>query len=180
MHSAICHLVCHRSIVDAAIHRWLVCNDIRRRVRNRLGARKARAISVSKQVFTLVHATARQRAAKAIADAADGYRVVIAEPKRTDLQNDRFHAMCGDIAKQCEFHGKKRSPTAWKVLLVSGHAIATGEGAEIIPGLEGEFVNIRESTAQMSTRRGASLIEYTRAWGDTHGVVWSEPAPPDH
>jgi hypothetical protein len=49
-------------------------------------------------------------------------------------------------------------------LLVSGHATATKEGSEILPGLEGEFVNIRESTALMSKKRGASLIEYTLAY----------------
>lgn len=30
--------------------------------------------------------------------------------------------------------------------------------------LEGEFVNIRESTALMSKRRGSSLIEYSEAF----------------
>ena len=109
-----------------------------------------------------------------------GARVTIdPEPKRTALQNDKFHAMCDDISKQAVWQGKKRTAAQWKVLLVSGHAVATGEGAEMLPGLEGEFVNIRESTAQMSKRRGASLIEYTRAWGDTNGIVWSEPDRPE-
>jgi hypothetical protein len=35
--------------------------------------------------------------------------------------------------------------------------------AEVIPGLEGEFVNIRESTAHMSKPRASSLIEYAVA-----------------
>ena len=50
------------------------------------------------------------------------------------------------------------------MLFVSGHAIATGIGADVVPGLEGEFVNIRESTASMSKKRGSSLIEYVLAW----------------
>lgn len=76
-----------------------------------------------------------------------------------------------EIAKSgIEWQGKKRTAAQWKVLLVSGHAMATQEGAEIIPGLEGEFVNIRESTALMSIKRGASLIEYTLAFCAMHGV----------
>lgn len=57
-----------------------------------------------------------------------------------------------------------------EVLLVSGHAIATKEGAEIVPGLEHEFVNLRESTALMSKKRGASLIEYTLAFCAGNGI----------
>ena len=66
--------------------------------------------------------------------------------------------------------GKPRTLEQWKVLLVSGHAVATKEGAELVPGIEGEFVNLRESTALMSKRRSASLIEYTLAFQAMHDV----------
>jgi hypothetical protein len=45
-----------------------------------------------------------------------------------------------------------------------------------VPGLEGEFVNLRESTALMSIKRGASLIEYTQAFAAEHGVKTMEQA----
>lgn len=129
-----------------------------------------------KRFFVLAHSEARRRATACMQESPDGYRVTIEPPKRTDGQNDRFHAMCGDLAKSgLEWAGKARTAKQWKVLLVSGHAKATGEEFEMVPGLEGEFLNIRESTAQMSIRRGASLIEYTRAFGDMHGVKWHEP-----
>lgn len=128
--------------------------------------------------FYLVHAVSRQRAIDAVMSAPHGARVSVDhEPKRTALQNDRFHAMVEDIAKQAEFNGRKIDAAAWKVLLVSGHTIATGGQAEIVTGLEGELVNLRESTAGMSKRRGASLIDYTQCWGDMRGIVWSEPVP---
>lgn len=44
----------------------------------------------------------------------------------------------------------------------------------MVPGLENEFVNLRESTALMSVRRSASLITYTLAFCDMHGVRLSE------
>lgn len=50
------------------------------------------------------------------------------------------------------------------VNLACGHAIATGGSADLVTGLEGETVNIRESTAKMSVARMASLIEYVLAW----------------
>lgn len=124
-----------------------------------------------KRTFFLAHATARNGAMHAIAHAPDGYRVTIEPPKRTDGQNERFHAIVGDIAKAgIQWAGKKRTAAEWKVLLVSGHATATREGSEMVPGLEGEFVNIRESTALMSVRRGSSLIEYATAFALTNGV----------
>ncbi|EOS93751.1 hypothetical protein ETR_17297 [Erwinia tracheiphila PSU-1] len=43
-------------------------------------------------------------------------------------------------------------------------------GAEVVPGLEGEFCNIRESTANMGIRRMTNLIEYSTAWAVGNGV----------
>lgn len=89
------------------------------------------------------------------------FAVKVGPLKRTEAQSAKFHAICGDLQKSgLHWAGKPRTLLQWKVLLVSGHAVATGEGAEMVPGLENEFVNIRESTAQMSIKRGASLIEY--------------------
>lgn len=117
-----------------------------------------------KQIYRLVHQQARQLAKEAIDSAPDGYVVRLSEPTRSLEQSARFHAICGDIAKSgLQWAGKPRTAAQWKVLLVSGHAIATKEGAEVIPGLESEFVNIRESTALMSKKRSSSLIEYATA-----------------
>jgi len=126
---------------------------------------------MSKRIFRLVHPEARRRAMACVAEAPDGYVVTVQEPTRSTDQNAKFHALCGDIARSgAEWAGKPRTLQQWKVLLVSGHAVATKEGAEMVPGLEGEFVNLRESTAAMSKRRGASLIEYTLAFCALRGV----------
>lgn len=63
----------------------------------------------------------------------------------------------------------------WKVIMVSAHAIATVEPAEMVIGLEGEVVNLRESTAAMSKKRFSSLMEYVLAWGANNDVKFSEP-----
>lgn len=108
---------------------------------------------------------ARENAIKAVLDAQVGQVVTIADPTRNIDQNAKFHALCGDLSKSgLEWGGKNRSQGEWKVLLVSGHAIATKEGAEVVAGLEGEYVNLRESTALMTKNRGSSLIEYTQAF----------------
>jgi hypothetical protein len=130
---------------------------------------------MSKQTFYLVHDQARRRASHAIETAGHGYKVTVQEPARTLDQNAKFHALCSDIAKsEAKWAGRRRSATEWKVLLVSGHAVATKEGSEIVPGLEGEFINLRESTALMSKRRGASLIEYALAFCADQGIATNE------
>ena len=113
--------------------------------------------------FVLAHDLARRRAVAAVADAPKGYVIKVQPPTRSLDQNAKFHAICSDLAGT-PWAGKPRSAAEWKVLLVSGHAVATKEGAEVVPGLEGEFINIRESTAAMSKKRGASLIEYAQAF----------------
>ena len=113
-----------------------------------------------KRTFVLAHAQARSRAVLAVHDAPEGYVITVAPPTRNLSQNAKFHAMCEDM-KGVPWYGKARSADDWKTLFVSGHTVATGGIAEIIPGLEREFVNIRESTAMMSKARASSLIEYT-------------------
>ena len=108
---------------------------------------------------------ARANAVLAVREAPDGYSVDIAPPKRSADQNAKFHVICAALGQSSIlWAGKKRSAAQWKVLLVSGHAVATREAGEIVPGLEGEFVNIRESTALMDKARGSSLIEYSQAF----------------
>ena len=113
--------------------------------------------------FVMAHAEARRRAMAAVADAPDGYVVRVEQPTRNAEQNAKFHAICSDLAGR-EWLGKPRTAAQWKVLLVSGHAVATKSEADMVPGLEGEFVNLRESTALMSVRRSSSLIEYAQTY----------------
>ena len=96
--------------------------------------------------------------------APENHRVTIQPRTRSLDQNSMLHALFTEASKKCTWQGRKLTPTQWKVLFISGHAMATGLGADMIPGLEGEFVNIRESSAQMSVARMTSLIEYIHAW----------------
>jgi hypothetical protein len=118
-----------------------------------------------KQQFFLRHDLARANALKAVQTAPEGYAVTVAEPSRTLEASAKFHAICTELARSgLPWAGKPRTAEQWKVLLVSGHSVASKQGAEMVPGLEGEFVNIRESTALMSSKRISSLIEYASAF----------------
>lgn len=109
--------------------------------------------------------------AKSLTVAGHIVKITVDIGVRTITQNDLFHSLCNDLAKSdVKFSGKTRDASDWKVLLVSGHAVATKEPGEVIPGLEGEYVSLRESTAKMSKARGSSLIEYSQAFCALHRV----------
>lgn len=119
----------------------------------------------------LIDESVRRRAIEAVRTAPVGFEVVIGPPRRSNDQNAIFHAICSDIARSgLTWAGKARDAAAWKVLLVSGHAAATKEGAEMVLGIENEFVNLREATSRMSRARASSLIEYAIAFAAEHGV----------
>lgn len=95
--------------------------------------------------------------------------------KRTSPQNRKFHAICRDFARaRVKWAGKLRDEYEWKVLLISGHTVATGGQSEVIAGLEGEFVNVRESSASMTKSRGSSLLEYCIATAVMRGIPLTE------
>jgi hypothetical protein len=109
--------------------------------------------------------------AKPMLIAGHRLRLTIEESSREESQSRRFHALCRDMARaRIEWAGKPRDESQWKVLFVSGHAVATKQGADMVPGLEGEFVNLRESTARMPKVRMSSLIEYATAFAAMHRV----------
>ena len=124
------------------------------------------------RLFVLVNDEVRRRCVDFIGrEVPEGFEVLITPERMNNGQRQRFHAVCGDIARSgLEWAGQHRSALEWKVLLISGHAAATHTETEVIPGIEGELVNVRESTTAMSKVRGSSLIEYSMAFAAMHGV----------
>lgn len=103
-------------------------------------------------------------------EAGKRVQVTIEPITRSMEQNAKLHAMLADIAMQKTWNDKKLNVEQWKMLFVSGHRLATDGNAEMAIGLEGEVVNLRESTAKMSVSRCASLIEYIQAWAAMNDV----------
>lgn len=127
------------------------------------------------QYFTIRSPEILRNCIEAIRAMGINARVTIAPEQRRGGQNAMFHAICGDLENSgLKWAGKTRSLDQWKAIIVSGHSVATGGEGEVIPGIEGEFVAIRESTSRMSVARASSLIEYTLAFCATNGVELTE------
>jgi len=128
------------------------------------------------KILKITGEAARKAACREVLAAPDGHVVKIGEPTRSLEQNAKFHAICEDVSKTAKFAGRHRTPEEWKLLFVSGHSIATKRGQELVAGLEGEWCNLRESTAKMSKARLSSLIEYCLAWCAQNGIGESNEA----
>lgn len=114
----------------------------------------------------------RAAALDAITRAPDETLVVVKPPTRTLAQNSLLHAMLTEIvASGHEYAGCRRTLDEWKVIFVSAHAVATNRPSELVEGLEGEAVMLRESTAMMSRDRLGSLVDYMAAWCAQHGIT---------
>lgn len=126
--------------------------------------------------FILNHERARRMALYAVEAAPMGYVCEIKERTRTADQNAALHAMLADIARQKQWAGKKRSIDDWKAIMVSAHRTALKEAGEVVPGLEGEFVQLRKSTTAMGVKELGSLLDYMNAWCAANDVRLSAPA----
>ena len=134
------------------------------------------------KTFFLEHDLARKNCPDYAMTAPKGWLVRFSEPRRKDIQNDKFHAQIGDIAKQCEFMGEKWSLEDWKRLLVDAFAKAMAEagtplrrGGRVVPSLDGGgVVQLGIQTRDFRVKEAAEFIEYLYAWGSHKGVVWSD------
>jgi len=102
------------------------------------------------------------------------YVVEVRPLTRTDPQNKLLHALFGELAHQAKWQNEKLTAEQWKMLMISAHTIAEKMPTKMVIGLEGEVVNLRESSAQMSVARLNSLIEYVYAWGASQGVIFKD------
>ncbi|MBI2725410.1 MAG: recombination protein NinB [Polaromonas sp.] len=139
---------------------------------------------MSKRTFMLVHETARENAAKfARNDAPDGWMATFSQPTKKRIQEEKYHAMMGDISKQCTFMNEKRELDDWKRLLVDAFAKVMRDAGtpihhdgRVLPSLDFErVVQLGIQTKDFYVAEAAQFIEYLYAFGADRGVVWSEP-----
>jgi hypothetical protein len=125
-----------------------------------------------RQIFRLVHPTARQLASKACINAPDGYVVEIKPRTRSLDQNAKMWAMLADLSKQVDWYGQKLTSEEWKDVLT-----AALKNQKAVPGIDGGFVVIGAHTRHMTIREMSDLVELMYAFGAERDVNWSDPVP---
>ena len=121
------------------------------------------------RLFILSHDTARQRAIEAVRDAQPGWEVVVKEPRRSTEQNARMWAMLDDVSRQVVWYGKHLTCEEWKHVFT-----AALKKSEVVPGIDGGFVVVGQSTSRMTKAELSDLMEIISAFGAERGVEWSD------
>lgn len=141
-----------------------------------------------KQTIFLVGNAQKQFAHQCIEQAPLGWTVTIQEQIKKREQEERYHAMIGDIAKQCKFMGQKFDKEDWKRMLIDAFARVKAEEGKplrgwgrIVPSLDGTgFVQLGIQSRGFSKSMATEFIEHLYAFGADQEppVIWSEPARP--
>lgn len=91
-------------------------------------------------------------------------------------QEEKYHAIIGDIAKQAQHMGAKWDAEDWKRLLV--HEFCKDKSmptAKVIPNLSGDgIVQLGMQTRKFTKEQASEFVEFLLAWCANNGVELNE------
>lgn len=106
---------------------------------------------------------------KAALMAGKRLEVVVREETRSTEQNRRLWAMLNEVAAQVVWHGQKLSPEDWKHIFS-----ASLKKQRAVPGIDGGFVVLGQSTSKMTVAEMSELQTLIEAFGAENGVTFAE------
>jgi hypothetical protein len=147
-------------------------------------------MSHNKKIVYLKGDLQRRTAHELIEQVPEGWVMRLSAPAKSRDQEEKYHAMIGDIAKHCTFMGEKLGTEDWKRLLVDAFvrvmredAKANGEpdpfkgSGRVLPSLDGSgIVQLGIQTRRFNKKLASEFIEYLYHYGCDNLVPWSEPA----
>jgi len=98
------------------------------------------------------------------------YRLTVREETRSTAQNSRMWAMLEDVSRQITWHGRKLSKEDWKHIFS-----ASLKKQDAVPGIDGGFVVLGQSTSKMTVREMGDLMTLMEAFGAEHEVRFTAP-----
>ncbi|ARJ43279.1 hypothetical protein B1H58_15385 [Pantoea alhagi] len=96
-------------------------------------------------------------------------QIIIQEDTRSLAQNRMLWACLRDVSQQVVWYGKKLDSDSWKNIFS-----ASLKGQETVPGINGGFVVLGQSTSKMRVSEMRDLIELIHAFGTEHNVRFSD------
>ena len=97
--------------------------------------------------------------------------VTLGREQRSLSQNAKMWPMLTDMSRQVEWYSEKLTPDEWKHVVTAGLL-----KQRAVPGMDGGFVVLGQSTSKMPKAEFSQLIEIIYALGAEQNVQWSEPA----
>jgi hypothetical protein len=97
------------------------------------------------------------------------FEVEVRPQRRSTEQNAKLWAMLNEVARQVEWYGQHLTPEEFKHVFT-----AALKKQRVVPGLDGGFVVLGQSTSRMSKADLSELIELIHAFGAERGVKFRE------
>lgn len=93
--------------------------------------------------------------------------------QRSTEQNDKYHAMLGEIAEQASHLGSKWDSEDWKRLLVQEFCKEKGLPADrVIPNLSGDGIcQLGQQTRHFTKEQASDFVEFLQVWAANNGVT---------
>jgi hypothetical protein len=100
----------------------------------------------------------------------------IKQQSKSREQEEKYHAIIGDIAKQAQHMGHKWDAESWKRLMVDKYLRETGfMNSPIIPNLDGTgIVQLGFQTRNFSKEQASEFVEFLIAWCAENGIELKE------
>lgn len=95
-------------------------------------------------------------------------QIEVKEAVRSVDQNARMWAMLTDVSAQVNWYGRKLTPEEWKHVFS-----ASLNKQDVVPGLDGGFVVLGQSTSKMTMKQMSELMELIEAFGAQQGVKFT-------
>lgn len=138
---------------------------------------------MARRIFALYNDRLLEKVIAAVREAfaqRPGSRVEIKGPKRSNDQNAKVHAMLGDLAEQLTHFGQRLDVEDWKDVFMDELQRDHRQEGRFARGLYGAgIVPLGRSTSDLDISEFSDLITLIYAFGDAHGVEWSEPKAKD-
>ena len=100
----------------------------------------------------------------------------IKDASKSRDQEEKYHAMIGEIAKQAQHLGSKWDAESWKRLLVDQFCRDNDiKTSVVIPNLSGDgIVQLGMQTRKFTKEQASEFVEWLNAWGAEHGITYSQ------
>ena len=129
-----------------------------------------------KRTLILTGEVARKAACREILAAPEGFAVTIGERQKRREQEEKYHAMIGEIHKAMQRAGSDWQYDDWKRLLIDQWAQDDGQqGSRVAPSLDGKrIVQLGLQSRKFTIKQGSSFIEWLHAFGADKGIEFHE------
>ena len=95
----------------------------------------------------------------------------IKDAGRSNEQNEKFHAIIGDIAKQAQHMGAKWDAETWKRLLVDKYVREIGLTSKIMANLDNDgLVQLGFQTRKFTKEQASEFVAFLICWCDQNGI----------